>query len=696
MRFSITGIAGAFQVNLRGADKAKMFEVQEHDDSGIFTTKYHVLSDNGTHAHLHRAWTNHDYKQFADGTPVKGEHKVQSQHSAHVHFKDKKIEQVDRSMKAFFKPSNGHPRAENFKDFEKQDIEISTSGYSKLRLRSCSDPQHRRAKRSVIEKDHVDCLKTLSRDSLLITDAEKINWSEIGGDNKKARPLHEVLRCFVDKTIKEREIAYCSTELHHMIRNDKGVLKAITQLVQNRNHQNKTSWGVYVSALAAHGKFEAQNALAYAVKTRTPRPLSDEEYESLLVAIHYIPNGPLHSSLFESLLDLAFDDTKEDHITTTAMLVLAGLAERAKKAGYNETLSDSVAEIICNRYRNKSSLYHPESIDHEMQLRDHIWAFGNLGHHSGLPVILEYIDHDDSSIRSAVISAMRKMPKEHTDQHLMKALYQDEGLDVKAAVVSVFVDRHQNLSDSLVEGLEHAMWYANNGEALDSAIRELLENHGNHSKARYLRQRRSLIHRRKRALIPALRPREFKLGRSRNWDMGLGGEWMGAEAAVQFSNELSLRVGIFGGKIEVNLDNFALIRAHILKYGFEIARGKAAFKASASFKNDFPKDLIHTVADAGDDLLRQFDSITSVVTTQIEKFRKKLAGFIPLRIGELTEFVTSIDQFFTELKSSIASDKRCQQGCYFFKRCRRSCKKMEVTDRKDHNNTAKSGKNDWF
>ena len=667
LRLSVTGIAGAFQVNLRGADKSTAYEVKEHDDSGVFRTKYNILSANDTHAHLHRAWTNHDYHQFADGTPIKGEHKVQSQHSAHVYLKDGKLEKVRRSMKAFFRPPNSHPRAENFKDFKKQDIEVSISGYSKLTLRSCSDPRHQRSKRSAIEKEHLDLVKSLTRDSILFTDTEKINWSEIGGERKKARPLHEVLRCFVDKSIREPEIAYCSTELHNMVRNDEGVFRAIRRLVQNRNHQNVTSWSVYVCALAAHGKFEAQNALADAIKTRNPRPLSDKEYETLLVAIHYLPNGPLHSSLFNALLELAHDDTKEDRITATGMLVLAGLAERAKKAGYNETLSESVAEMIYNRYRNKSILYHPDSVDHEMHLRDHIWAFGNLGHHYGLPIILEHIDHDDSSIRSAVISAMRKMPKGHTDQHLIKALYQDEGSDVKAAVVSVFIDRHQNLSDSVVEGLEHAMWYANKGETLDSAIRELLENHGNHSKAKYLRKRRSLINRRKRALIPALRPREFEAGRSKDWGMVVGGEWLGAEAAVQFSNKLSLQVGIFGGNIELNLDNFALLRAHVLKHRFKIVEGKAAFKASASFKNDFPKDLIHTVADGGDDLLRQFDSIPSVVIKQIVKFRKKLAEFIPIRISELTEFANSINQFSQSLKTTSQTMKGANKVVTFSK-----------------------------
>lgn len=297
MHFSTSGIVGAFQVNLRDAHRANTYEVQEYDDSGIFRTKYNVLSLNDTHAHLHRTWTNFDYQQFADGAPPKGEHKVQSQHSVHVHLKDGKVDNVHRTTSAFFRPAKGHPRAENFKAFAKQDIEMSTSGYSKLTLISCSGPEHQRSKRSTAWNEHLKTTKSLTRDSLLLDDTDKIKVSEISKEKKKTRPLYEVLRCFVDDTVEEREVGYCTNELHHMVRNDKNVFRAVKRLVQNRNHQNLTSWAVYLAALAAHGKYEAQNTLAYAVKTDYPRLLSSEEYETLLISILYLPDGPLHSSL---------------------------------------------------------------------------------------------------------------------------------------------------------------------------------------------------------------------------------------------------------------------------------------------------------------------------------------------------------------------------------------------------------------
>ena len=646
------GIAGSFQLNLKEAHKSKTFKVQEHDDSGIFRANYDVLSSNDTHAYIRRTWTNHDYTKFADGTPAKGKHKVQSKHSTYVHLEDGKVKKVHRSTKASFRPANGHPRADNFEGFrgQEQDIEMSTSGYSKLTLRSCLKPKHGRTKRSIIKEENLTTLQSLSSDSLLFTETDKIQWSKMGGEKtERVRPLYVMLRCFTDKGMKERDIGDCSNELHRMVKDDEGTFRTIVRLVQDRSHQNLTSWAVYIAALAGHGKYEAQNALAQAVTDEYPKSLSVEEYEALLIGIFYLPEGPLHVRLFDALSQLMTKEEKGDEVTATAMLVLSGLTARAKSAGYNESLCDSVAQMVHNRYRNKSSLYHPESEAHQTQLRDHIWAFGNLGHLSGLPLVLEHINHDNSGIRSAVITAMRKLPAELTNEHLMRALHADDHNDVKAAVVNIFVERHQHLSDSVVQVLEHAIATSSENGTLDSSINEFLENHGDHPKAIYLRKKRGIIHRQKRALFPFLRPREFSLGRTKRWEKTFGGKWLGAESIIQFLNQVSLRIGIFGGKFEVKLDNFANIRAHILKFDFNVVRGKAAFRASASFKNDFPKDLIHAIADAGNDLLRQFDSITSIIAEQINQFKDKLAGYLPLYIDKFKDFVNKLVEFVQNL-----------------------------------------------
>lgn len=207
------GIAGSFQFNLKEARRSNNFKVQEHDDSGIFRANYNMLSSNNTHTYIHRTWTNHDYEHFSDGTPAKGKHKVQSEHNTYILLKDGKVKQVHRSTKASFKPTNGHPRAENFEGFQgqHQDIEMSTSGYSKLTLRSCSKPLHERSKRSNAEDEDQKTAESLKSDNLLFTETDKIQWSKMGGEKKeRIRPLYDVLRCFTDKNVKESKIADCS------------------------------------------------------------------------------------------------------------------------------------------------------------------------------------------------------------------------------------------------------------------------------------------------------------------------------------------------------------------------------------------------------------------------------------------------------------------------------------------------------
>ena len=607
------------------------------------------MTANESHAELHRTWTNYDYQEFADGTPVRGEHKVQSQHDVHVHLKEGKIHMVYRTNKAYFRPPQGHPRAENLDEFPDQDIEMSTRGYSKLTLRSCSKSSHRRSRRSLDVSDRPG--KTLKRESLIFKDAKKIKWKDISGGEhrKKTRPFYELIRCFTDTSVKEREIGDCSRELNYLIRNDETAFMQARDIVTQRMHENITSWAVLISNLAWHGQRQAQDILAHTLKSDYPRTLSKKEYEALLEGIFYLPKGPLHQELFNALFELAVKGHRHDGISAMAMLVLSGLVKRAKLAGYNETLDNSVAELIHTSYQNKSTLYRAETEEHESYLRDHIWAFGNLGHLSGLTVILEHADHDSSGIRSAVMSAMRKLPQEHTDQHLMKALHEDEHNDVKTAVVGVLIERHQDLNVPTVTALEHVLWHAEEGDSLDAALQELLENHGKHPKALHLRKKRSAVRRQKRALIPLLRPREYQLGPSRQWGNTYGGEWLGAETKMQFVNQVKLRVGIFGGSFEVTLDNLANVRAHVQKFGFDIIQGKASFKAAASFKNDFPKDLIHTIADAGDDILRNMDSITTVIVNQIEKTKGRLAGHVPLSSDKFVDFVKKMAEFVKNL-----------------------------------------------
>ncbi|EDO42273.1 predicted protein [Nematostella vectensis] len=641
------GIAGSFQVDLKSVSIPQS-RVQEHDDSGVYHATYTTLSANDTDATLKREWSNHDYVQFADGTPVSGEHKVQFRHEGIVHVQDGRIKKVHRTHKGVVRPAKGNPRVDNIDSYQHQDIEMSTSGYSKLTLVSCKKKKNKHRARRAAERHRCD-MRGLHRDNLVFADVHKVKTDTVGGEKIKFRPFYELIRCFSDKSVEDREVGLCAREIHKLVKYDDKAFQKIRRLVLEREHQNTTTWAVLTSALAAHGKLEAQETLAHALMSSYPRPLTDEEYEALLEGIFFLPQGPLHKTLFDALLkDAARDDNPHKH-AAMPMLVLAGLVKRAHNSGYNTTLSDNVAELIHNSYQNKTNVHHPDSPEHEHCLRRHIWAFGNLGHLSGLDVILRHINHDSSGIRSAVVSAMRKLPEKHTDEHLFSTLFSDEHTDVKAAVFEVFVERHQNLSSRLLKGIEHALWHANEDDSLDSIVNEFLENHGDHPHAKHMRRRRSLIRRQKRALFPALRPREFRLGQRKRWVQTFGGKWLGAESQIQFLNQVYLSIGIFGGRFEVNIDNYAKITAHILKFSFDVVKGKAAFKASASFKNDIPKDLIHAIADAGDDILAGVDSITSIIIKYVQKFQFKIKGYVPLYIDKFVDFVNKLIKFVENL-----------------------------------------------
>jgi hypothetical protein len=116
-------------------------------------------------------------------------------------------------------------------------------------------------------------------------------------------------------------------------------------------------------------------------------------------------------------------------------------------------------------------------------------------------------------------------------------LKHDEHVTVKAGVIEVFLERRQNISDEMREAIEDALWSAEEGDELDSKITEFLDKHGDdsHHTIKQLRKRRASIRRKKRALIPALKPREFSLGPRKEWRKGFGGKRAGAEAVMRYT-----------------------------------------------------------------------------------------------------------------------------------------------------------------
>ena len=314
-----------------------------------------------------------------------------------------------------------YARAENLKDFQKQeqDFEMWTSGYSTLKLESCKDrgPESRPPNYSYKTPENNG---TLRSSNLVFTDSDKIKWSNIGGEKPKRQALFELVQCINDLNTKESDIAECMRQIHRQMDTDSQTYNLVENIVLQRTHRNMTSWEVLTSALAGNGRQRAQIALAHALRTDHQLPLTVKEYEILLEAIFYLPKGPIQRALYDALFSLASQNNCHSDVSTMAMLVLAGLVKRSQQAGYNITLCNNVFGLIHDSYKNKSNLYHPESVEHEAYLRNHIWALSNLGHLSGLEIILRHRDHDNSFIRSAVAIAMRKLPPSHTDHHLLR------------------------------------------------------------------------------------------------------------------------------------------------------------------------------------------------------------------------------------------------------------------------------------
>ena len=102
------------------------------------------------------------------------------------------------------------------------------------------------------------------------------------------------------------------------------------------------------------------------------------------------------------------------------------------------------------------------------------------------------------------------------------------------------------------------------------------------------------------------------------------------------------------------MDNLALLRAHVLFWSFDVIHGKAAFKMSAKFKNDIPKDLIHTIADTADGILASVDSMASIFTKHIQNFIDKLRNYLPLDANGFLKFITKAAEF---LKRSVQATR---------------------------------------
>ena len=652
------------------------YSTREEDDSGIHIAYYDVNERNVSNLHLTKKWNSDDYLKHADGRPIEGKRHSKSHYYTSMEIENGAIKNARRSHFSYLQSDKPYNRSQNKPEFQQQpDFDLKASGESRLDLLRCISPHNNRVKRSS-ERLHTS-LKHLKQDTLSCDGIQHMKWFSTGDFNKPSRTLYELLRCHSDPSVKESELSQCVKELHYLAKIDDEIHKNIVNLTLERSHLNFSTWSGLVGSIVVRGDYQTQKILSQMILSEEPRPLSDDEHAKLLEVLFFIPAGPLFPELLQSLLSLHKNFSKSDEITVRAMLVTSGLVRRCHDAGYNRSLSESIAQHLHQSFKTHPARLH----DQDSQSRDeyiwsHISAFGNLGHISSLNFITKYLDHDSSDIRYFAVSALRKLPTQHTDHHLLRILRNDEHVAVKAGVIEVFIERHQNITAELRDAIENALWICEEGDELDLKITEFLENHNEKSQhvIKKLRERRSTIRRKKRALIPALKPREFSLGVGKEWKRAFGGGEAGAEAKMRFVNELKLRIGIFGGSFEVNLDNSALIRAHVLKWNFDVVNGKAAFRMGAGFKNDIPKDIIHTVADTADSVLATVDGMSSIFTQHIQKFRNILKKYLPFTPNDFlklisesakllgrTSQVTRFGKFFNQIVTNLQRARRASE-----------------------------------
>jgi methyl-accepting chemotaxis protein len=623
------------------------YSTEEEDDSGIHFAYYDVNERNFTHLHLTKKWSSDDYLKHADGRPVEGVQHSKSHYYTSLEIQDGVIKNAKRTHFSYLWSEKPYNRPLNGPAFQQQpDLEIKVSGESHLNLIRCVSPKSNRVKRSS-EKLHLS-LENLKQDTLGYGEIHHLKWSSVGDPNKPSRTFYELVRCYSDPSVKESELSQCIKELHYLAKIDDKIFRNIVNLTLERSHLNFSTWSGLVGAVVVRGDYETQKILSGIILSDKPRPLSDKEYAKLLEAVYFIPSGPLYLELLEALLSLQMNSSKSDEITVRAMLVTSALVRKCHDAGYNRSLSERIAQHLHQSFKTHPARFRDEeSQSHDEYIWSHVCAFGNLGHISSLDLITRYLDHDSSGIRYFAVLAFRKLPTQYTDHHLIRVLRSDEQITVKAGVIEVFIERRQNLTDELRDAIEDALWIAEEGDELDSRITEFLENHNDksHHVIKKLRKRRSIIRRKKRALFPALKPREFSLGVQKEWRRAFGGRQAGAETIMRYVNQVKLRVGIFGGNFEVDIDNSALFRAHVIKWSFDIVKGKAAFKMGAGFKNDIPKYLIHTVADSVDSFLAKADAISSIFTQHIQIFLDKLKSNLPFNPGKFQTFISKADEF---------------------------------------------------
>lgn len=134
-----------------------------------------------------------------------------------------------------------------------------------------------------------------------------------------------------------------------------------------------------------------------------------------------------------------------------------------------------------------------------------------------------------------------------------------------------------------------------------------------------LRDAALAAHSRRRKLLSATLI-DMQIGNSKQWHKVFGGEDMGAYADIDLTNLVQLRIGLFGGLMDININDEAKVVAYAWSWDFDIAHARVAFRAGFSYMSIVPEDLLRAVTFIADNVAAGLEAIGSAYASALLPF----------------------------------------------------------------------------
>ncbi|CAE7790383.1 unnamed protein product, partial [Symbiodinium sp. KB8] len=88
---------------------------------------------------------------------------------------------------------------------------------------------------------------------------------------------------------------------------------------------------------------------------------------------------------------------------------------------------------------------------------------------------------------------------------------------------------------------------------------------------------------------------DIRLGRSDQWEYRFGSSSLGAVAYADLTNQAFLRIGVFGGLFELDINDEAKVSVYFFSWSFHFFWAKAAFQTGFSYTSLVPPDLLYKI-----------------------------------------------------------------------------------------------------